>query len=112
MGPGRAVLVAAPRRGRASDPRTRGPALRPHAGGPAPRGRHRMAGPELSFVVGLRAGLLPPDAGRARVPGHSRPSRRPSRAPRGTAHPARPGPDGAPRPPADEPGQPGWAHGE
>src|SRR5215467_11867774 len=57
-----------------------------------------MAGPELPFVVGLRAGLLPSDAGRARVPGHSRPSRRPSRAPRGAAHPARPGPDGGPRP--------------
>src|SRR5690242_7223940 len=60
-------------------------------------------------MVGLRAGLLTGDPGRAAVPGRSGQAGRPGRAPRRAARPARPRPRGAARPADREPRQPGRA---
>src|SRR5689334_17790428 len=109
MGTRRAQLVAAPRWRWPAGHRAPGAALRAHAGGRAPGGRGRVGGPGLPAVVGLRAGLLAGDAGRAAVPGYPGQAGRHGRAPRRAARPARPGPRGAARPADREPYQPGRA---
>ena len=70
----------------------------------------RVGGPGLPAVVGLRAGLLARDQGRAAVPGRPGQAGCPGRAPRRAARPARPRAGRAARPPAGQPRQPGRAH--